>query len=150
MDQISIIEILNCLPHRYPFLMLDKIIQLEPGESIVALKNVSINEPYFLGHFPKQPIMPGVLILEAMAQAAGVLGYYSVTEMRKARSLNLFAGVDNARFKRIVQPGDQLILEVKLHRAKQDIYKFSGIAKVDENIVCSADLLTARKEIGCD
>lgn len=150
MDQINIKEILKCLPHRYPFLLLDKILKLDPGQSIVALKNVSVNEPYFLGHFPQQPIMPGVLILEAMAQAAGVLGYYSVDEMRNELSLNLFAGIDNARFKRIVQPGDQLIIEVKLHRAKRDIYKFSGIAQVDNKVVCIADLLTARREMSRD
>jgi len=146
---MDIQKIMQCLPHRYPFLLLDKVIEIIPGESLVAIKNVTVNEPFFTGHFPGQPVMPGVLILEALAQACGVLSYQIVTaEMNKTSDdyLYLFAGIDSARFKRIVVPGDQLRLSIKLERRKQVIWKFIGEATVDGELACSAELITAMKE----
>lgn len=141
-------EIIKCLPHRYPFLLLDKVIELVPGESVVAIKNVTINEPFFVGHFPAQPVMPGVLILEALAQACGVLAYKSVSEAERNTKnyLYLFAGIENARFKRMVEPGDQLRLAAKLQRQKQGIWKFSCEATVNDELACSAEIITALKE----
>jgi 3-hydroxyacyl-[acyl-carrier-protein] dehydratase len=146
-DIMTIQDIMKSLPHRFPFLLIDRVISLEEGKSIVALKNVTMNEPFFTGHFPERPIMPGVLILEAMAQAAGVLAYKSVPARPDSKTLYLFAGIDNARFKRMVEPGDQLIIEVEFDRAKSGIWKFKGTAKVNNAIVCTADLMSAGKEI---
>ena len=146
-EQLDITEILKLLPHRYPFLLIDRVLELEVGKSIIAMKNVSVNEPFFMGHFPGRPIMPGVMILEAMAQAAGVLAYRSAPVKGGHRMLYLFAGIDNARFKKVVEPGDQLILQVEFDRGKSGIWKFKGIAKVDDAIVCTADLMSAGKEI---
>lgn len=143
---MDIQEILKCLPHRYPFLLIDRVLEFEKGKSLVAIKNVSFNEPFFTGHFPNNPIMPGVLILEALAQATGVLTNISFDDGSNSK-LYLFAGIDNARFKRMVVPGDQLKLTVEFVRSKQDICKFKGIASVDDQLVCSADMLSARKDI---
>lgn len=147
---MDIQQIINYLPHRYPFLLIDKVVDIQPGKSLVAIKNVTINEPFFTGHFPDCPIMPGVLILEAMAQATGILTNTSPTLTEKdhdyRRYLHLFAGIDNARFKRMVIPGDQLRLSIELTRHKQGIWKFSGVATVDNEIACTADIITARKE----
>ena len=151
MMSMSIQEIINHLPHRYPFLLIDRVLEIHPGKSLVAIKNVTVNEPFFTGHFPDRPIMPGVLILEAMAQATGILTNTSPTLTEQNHDhrnyLHLFAGIDNARFKRMVEPGDQLRLEVELQRHKQGIWKFSGVATVNNEIVCTADIITARKEI---
>lgn len=142
---MDIHEILKYLPHRYPFLLIDRIIEIEMGKSIVALKNVSMNEAFFAGHFPARPVMPGVLILEAMAQAGGVLAYKSSNSTPEDGTLYYFAGIDNARFRRIVEPGDQLRLEVKVLRSKRDIWKLEGSAYVGDELACSAEFLSARK-----
>jgi 3-hydroxyacyl-[acyl-carrier-protein] dehydratase len=142
---MDIHEVLKHLPHRPPFLLIDRVLELVEGESIVALKNVTINEPFFVGHFPTRPVMPGVLILEALAQAAGILAYKSTNTSPSDGVLYYFAGIDNARFRRVVEPGDQLRLEVKLLRAKRDMWKLEGIALVDGELACSAELLSARR-----
>jgi 3-hydroxyacyl-[acyl-carrier-protein] dehydratase len=140
-------EILQCLPHRYPFLLIDKVLEMDVVErqSIVALKNVTINEPFFTGHFPRQPIMPGVLILEAMAQAAAILGYQLTNMQSSDGVLFYFAGIDHARFRRVVVPGDQLRLEVNVIRRKRDVWKLAGAAYVGEEVACTAELLTTGK-----
>lgn len=142
---LDIHEILKFLPHRYPFLLIDKIIELEEGKSIVALKNITINEAFFTGHFPNRPVMPGVLILEAMAQAGGVLAYKTYKETAEDGTLYYFAGIDNARFRRVVEPGDQLCLKVNVLRAKRDVLKFEGFAYVGDELACSGEFLSARK-----
>lgn len=147
MTAMDIVDILKYLPHRYPFLLIDRVLTYEPGQSLVGLKNVSFNEPYFPGHFPQQPIMPGVLILEAMTQAAGLLAFKTDQEASGFRSLYYLVGVDNARFKRPVGPGDQLILEVVLDRAKRGVGKFSAQAKVAGKLVASAEIMCAKQEI---
>ena len=140
-------EILQYLPHRYPFLLVDRVLAFESGQSLTGLKNVSYNEPFFTGHFPQRPIMPGVLILEALAQATGILAFKSEGERPDHRSMYYLVGVDNARFKRPVEPGDQLILEVRLDRIKRGIGKFFGEAKVDGQLVAIAELMCARRDI---
>ena len=142
---MDIHEILNYLPHRYPFLLIDRVLELELGKYIIALKNVTMNEAFFSGHFPIRPVMPGVLILEAMAQAGGVLAYQSTHTTPKEGVLFYFAGIDNARFRRIVEPGDQLRLEVKVLRAKRDIWKLEGFAYIEDELACSAEFMSVRK-----
>lgn len=142
---IEIQEIINLLPHRYPFLLIDRVISIKLGESLVALKNVTMNEHYFVGHFPGRPVMPGVLILEAMAQAGAVLAYKSTGTTPSDGVLYYFAGIDNARFRRVVEPGDQLRLEVKVLRSKRDIWKLEGFAYVGDELACSAEFMSARK-----
>ncbi len=142
---MDIHEILKYLPHRSPFLLIDRVIEIELGQSIVALKNVTMNEPFFVGHFPGLPVMPGVLILEALAQAAGVLAYKSTNTLPSDGTLYLFAGIDNARFRRVVEPGDQLRLEVKLLRAKKGIWKLEGAAYVENELACAAELISAQR-----
>lgn len=144
--QMDIQEILKCLPHRYPLLLIDRVLKLEPGKSVTAIKNVSFNEPFFMGHFPGQPVMPGVLILEAMAQATCILASKTY-EDEPGSKLYLFAGIDKARFKKMVVPGDRLTLEIEFLRSKQDIFKFKGIATVEGSLVCSADMMSARKDM---
>lgn len=143
---MGIQEILKYLPHRYPFLLIDRIISIEMGQSLVALKNVTMNEAYFMGHFPNRPVMPGVLILEAMAQAGAVLAYKSTDTTPGEGVLYYFAGIDNARFRRVVEPGDQLRLEVKVLRSKREIWKLEGCAYVGEELACSAEFMSARKK----
>ena len=143
---LEIQEIMALLPHRYPFLMIDRVLDFTPGESLTAIKNVTINEPIFTGHFPTMPIFPGVLILEALAQATGILGFKTVTE-RSENELYLFAAIDEARFKKPVVPGDQLVLEVKFLKERRNLWKFYGEAKVDGQVVCSAELMCARREL---
>lgn len=139
---IDIHKLLHYLPHRYPFLLIDRVEQVEPGKSVTALKNVTFNEPYFSGHFPENPVMPGVLILEAMAQTAGVLAF--VTEDKSPEDvLYFYAGIDNARFKHVVTPGDQLRLSMAVEKHRQDVWKFNGKAMVGETLVCSADIMLA-------
>lgn len=142
---MDIDEILKYLPHRYPFLLIDRVLDLDPGKSIKALKNVTINETFFAGHFPNLPIMPGVLILEAMAQAAAVLAYKSTNTSPEDGTLYYFAGIDNTRFRRVVKPGDQLLLKVKVLRSKRDVWKLAGEAFVDDELVCSAEFMCVRK-----
>lgn len=143
---LEIQEIMALLPHRYPFLMIDRVLDFTPGESLTAIKNITINEPIFTGHFPNMPIFPGVLILEALAQATGILGFKTVTE-RSENELYLFAAIDEARFKKPVVPGDQLVLEVKFLKERRNLWKFYGEAKVDGQVVCSAELMCARREL---
>ncbi len=144
---MDIYEVLKHLPHRYPFLMVDRVIECEPGKRLVAIKNVSFNEPYFSGHFPDKPVMPGVLILEALAQATGILGFKTAEKTNDDGSLYLFVGIDNARFKRQVIPGDQLQLEVDLTRTIRNIWKFDTVAKVDGKVVASAQIMCAESEL---
>ena len=145
MSTMDIHEVLSLLPHRYPFLLIDKVLDYKPNDYLVALKNVSYNEPYFNGHFPVRPVMPGVLIIEAMAQATGLLSMESRPDEVGQKSLYYFVGIDKARFKRPVGPGDQLILNVKMGHVRRGIWKFTGDARVDNKIVATADLMcTAR------
>lgn len=140
-EAMSIGEVLEHLPHRFPFLMIDRIKELELGKRIVALKNVTINEPFFQGHFPQRPIMPGVLILEAMAQAAGILVFRTQGDKPDADSVYYLAGIDKARFKRPVVPGDQLEIEVSLERGVRGVWKFACTARVDGGVICEAEML---------
>jgi 3-hydroxyacyl-[acyl-carrier-protein] dehydratase len=144
---MDIHEILNYLPHRYPFLLVDRVISLEEGKEIVAVKNVTINEPFFPGHFSYYPVMPGVLVVEAMAQAAAVLSFKTMGSKPSDDSVYYFAGIDNVRFKRPVTPGDQLILKVKIDRIMRGIWKYNGQATVDDVVVAEADLLCTLKMI---
>lgn len=147
MESMDIQGILEYLPHRYPFLLIDRVLAIDPGRSLTGLKNVSFNEPFFLGHFPQRPIMPGVLILEALAQATGILAFKSQEEKPDHHSMYYLVGVDNARFKRPVEPGDQLIVEVRLDRIKRGVGKFFGEAKVDDQLVATAEFLCAKRDI---
>lgn len=144
MNAKDIKQILEYLPHRYPFLLIDRVLEMEVGKSLVAIKNVTINEPYFVGHFPEQPIMPGVMILESLAQASCVLACESINARPGDGYLYLFAAIDDVRFKHIVEPGDQLRLEVKVERHKQTIWKFNNQALVNGKLVCSANMTCAR------
>lgn len=145
---LNISEVLQYLPHRYPFLLIDRVVTFQPGVSLTGLKNVSFNEPFFQGHFPQRPIMPGVLILEALAQATGILAFKSEDTKPDHNAMYYLVGIDKARFKRPVEPGDQLILDVTLKRIRRDIGQFEGIARVDGNIVASAELMCAKRGIG--
>jgi len=137
---IEIREILGLLPHGYPFLLVDRITEIEPGKRIVGIKNVTYNEPFFPGHFPGRPIMPGVLIVEAMAQTAGVLAFKTVPQ-ESPKKFVLFLGMDNVRFRKPVIPGDQLRLELEITKHRQAIWGFKGRAFVDDQLVAEADLL---------
>jgi len=137
---IDIREIMSFLPHGYPFLLVDRILEIDPGKRIVGIKNVTYNEPFFPGHFPGRPIMPGVLIVEAMAQTAGVLAFKSMPEEGQRRPV-LFLGLDNVRFRKPVVPGDQLRMEIEITRHRQAIWGFKGKAFVDNQLVAEADLL---------
>jgi len=143
MTELDIHEVMKYLPHRYPFILVDKVLEFEKGKSLVAIKNVSINEPHFTGHFPYRPVMPGVLILEALAQASVILAFKTLEHIPNEEDLVYFAGVDKVRFKRVVEPGDQLKLAVELTGQKRDIWKFHGTASVDGQEACSADLISA-------
>lgn len=138
---IDILEIMKFLPHRYPFLLVDRILNLVPGEKVVALKNVTINEPFFQGHFPGMPVMPGVLIAEAMGQAGGVLAFVSYPEETAQSSLIYLTGMDKVRFRKPVVPGDQLIMELKILKQRSKMIKMSGIATVDDKRVAEAELM---------
>ena len=140
---LDIHAILEQLPHRYPFLLIDRVTSVVAGESVTAIKNVTINEPFFTGHFPQRPVMPGVLIIEALAQATGILAFITAGQKPEDNMLYYFAGIDNARFKKPVEPGDQIILEATLVKQKRNIWKFKGTASVDGVIVASADLMCA-------
>lgn len=148
MSAMYIDEIRRFLPHRYPFLLIDRVLDCVPGETLTAIKNVSVNEPFFTGHFPETPIMPGVLIIEALAQATGLLGFRTMSAEPSADLLYMLVGVDDVRFKRQVVPGDQLMLKAKVERQSKVIWKFSCEASVDGQIVTTANLLCAAKEKG--
>ncbi len=143
---IDINEIMKYLPHRYPFLLIDRVLDYVPGETLVARKNVTYNEPYFTGHFPVKPIMPGVLILEAIAQATGILAYITAGEDATPNSIYYFVGIDKARFRKPVEPGDTMEIEVKFLKARRGIWAFAGVAKVDGAIVCEAEVMCMRQE----
>jgi len=145
--EMDIRDVLGYLPHRFPFLLIDRVRECEPGKRIVAIKNVTANEPYFQGHFPDRPIMPGVLILEAMAQAAAILGFRTMEKRPDDESMYYFAGIDNARFKKPVIPGDQLVIEVLFGASRRGIGKFSCTARVDGALVTEADLLCALRPV---
>jgi len=140
-------EIREYLPHRYPFLLVDRVLELEKGESIVAIKNVTVNEPFFNGHFPDHPVMPGVLIVEAMAQAAGILGFKTMDKKPQDGSIYYFVGSDKLRFKRPVVPGDQLQLEAKIISERRGIWKFEVRASVEGDTVSTATILCADRKV---
>ncbi len=144
---MDIHQILDHLPHRYPFVLVDRVLSLEVGKEIVAVKNVSINEPFFPGHFPYHPVMPGVLIVEAMAQAAAILSFKTMGVKPTDDAVYYFAGIDNARFKKPVSPGDQIILKVRIDRILRGIWKYKGVALVDDAIVAEAEMMCILKEI---
>ena len=137
--QMDISEIIELLPHRYPFLLIDRVLSMEPDKNIVALKNVTINEPFFPGHYPHHPVMPGVLIIEAMAQAAALLSFKSMGAKADGKSVYYFAGIDGARFRRPVGPGDQLIIKATLVRSMRGLFKFKATAEVDQQLVAEAE-----------
>ena len=149
-DVVPITQILDLIPHRYPFLLVDRVLDYKPFDYLTALKNVTMNEPYFTGHFPGNPIMPGVLMLEALAQASGILSDLSRKAKEGHKFLYFFAGIDNAKFKQVVIPGDQLRLEVKLIGQKRDFWRMHVEAYVEDALVCSADLMSAAKEVKSD
>lgn len=144
---MDIHEVMQHLPHRYPFLLVDRVLELEPGKRIVAYKNVTINEPFFVGHFPHHPVMPGVLIMEALAQAAGILSFKTMGTKPDANSVFYFVGIDNARFKKPVTAGDQLHLYVEILRNMRGIWKYKAEAKVEGQIVAEAELMCAQRAV---
>lgn len=146
MNSFDIDKIKSCLPHRYPFLLVDKVISYEPNKSLVAVKNVTINEPFFQGHFPNKAVMPGVLIIEAMAQATGLLGCMSTENSQSDDSLYYLVAVDKARFRRPVEPGDQLVITVSFEKARRGIWCFGVTAEVDGELAASANLMTTKKD----
>jgi 3-hydroxyacyl-[acyl-carrier-protein] dehydratase len=147
---LDIHQILKLLPHRYPFLLVDKVLSMEKGKSITALKNVTMNEPFFNGHFPHRPVMPGVLMLEAMAQAAALLSFHSLDIVPDENVIYYFAAIDGARFKRPVEPGDQLTLHVEIGRMKAGVSKFSGRAMVGAELACEAQLMCAMRTLNAE
>jgi 3-hydroxyacyl-[acyl-carrier-protein] dehydratase len=144
---MDIHEILEHLPHRYPFVLIDRVVSMELGKEITAIKNVSINEPYFPGHFPYHPVMPGVLIVEAMAQAAALLSFKTMNAKPTDDSVYYFAGIDNARFKKPVSPGDQIYFNVHIDRVLKGIWKYKGVARVDNAIVAEVEMMCILKAI---
>lgn len=140
-------KILQRLPHRYPFLLVDRVLEFEPNQRIKALKNVTINEPFFAGHFPNRPVMPGVLMIEALAQTAALLSFESMGQAPDADTVVLFLGIDGARFKRVVEPGDQLILEASIERAKAGVYKYKTRASVGAETAVEAELMCTMRKI---
>ena len=144
---MDIKEILDHLPHRYPFLLVDRVVDFEVGKSIHAYKNISINEPFFAGHFPHHPVMPGVLIMEALAQAAGILSFKTMGSKPDDNSVFYFVGIDNARFKKPVIPGDQLHLHVEIVRQMRGIWKYKVEARVDGEVAAQAELMCAQREV---
>jgi len=144
---LDIHQIRNYLPHRYPFLLIDRVLEAEAESSLVALKNVTYNEPFFSGHFPNRPVMPGVLIVEALAQAAALMASYGREDIDIENRVYYFTGIDKARFKRPVEPGDQLVFEVKLVRRIKNMWKCKGIAKVDGEVAASAELMFTFKDL---
>jgi len=148
MTSLDIHQILKLLPHRYPLLLVDRVLELEHGKRIKALKNVSVNEPFFLGHFPHRPVMPGVMMIEALAQAAALLSVDAMGAAPDEKTVYYFAGIDAARFKRPVGPGDQLILDVTLDRMKSSIFRFTARASVGGELAVEAQLTCAVRNVG--
>lgn len=146
-QSVDIVDILSLLPHRYPFILVDRVLDYTPMDYLTAIKNVTMNEPFFTGHFPGNPIMPGVLMLEALAQASGILSSLSRAPQEGHEFLYYFAGIDNAKFKQVVIPGDQLRLEVRLLGTKRGFWRMHGEAFVGDKLACSADLMSAAKEV---
>jgi 3-hydroxyacyl-[acyl-carrier-protein] dehydratase len=144
---MDINNILQHLPHRYPFLLIDRITEFKAGESLVGYKNVTYNEPFFQGHFPERPVMPGVLLLEAMAQATGLLAFKTVERGARRESLYFLVGIDKARFKQPVEPGDQVVLRADLLRSKRGIWVFDCKASVDGNVVASAEIMCTERAV---
>ena len=144
---MDIHQILKQLPHRYPILLVDRVLEIEKGVRIKAIKNVTINEPFFTGHFPHRPVMPGVLMLEALAQAAALLSFNALDAVPDDNTVYYFAGIDGARFKRPVEPGDQLVLEVAIDRMKAGIFKFKARALVGEEVAVEAELMCTMRKI---
>ena len=142
---MDIHRVLSLLPHRYPFLLVDRVLECTPGERLLAIKNVTINEPFFPGHFPTRPVMPGVLVLEALAQATGLLAMESEPDLRVEGSLYYLVGIDSARFKRPVEPGDQLVLDARILKRKREIWVFTTEASVDGKMVASADIMCTQR-----
>ena len=147
MTTMDIHEILEHLPHRYPFLLVDRVLDVTPGEKITALKNVTINEPFFPGHYPHHPVMPGVLVIEALAQTAAILSFKTLGSKPDEKTVYYFVGIDNVRFKRPVGPGDQLLLNVAIRLQKRGIWKFSASATVDGHIAAEAELMCTLRTI---
>ena len=147
MIQMNLHQVLEYLPHRYPFLLVDRVLSCEPGKDIVALKNVTINEPFFNGHFPHYPVMPGVLIIEALAQAAAILSFLTQNEKPDPNSIYYFVGIDNARFKKPVSPGDALHLHVALDKHNSGLWRYNAQAKVEGELVAEAQLLCAKRDV---
>ena len=149
LNGMDIRGILEHLPHRYPMLLIDRVREMVAGERITAIKNVSINEPFFPGHYPHHPVMPGVLVIEAMAQAAGLLSFHTMssTPEDKAKSVYYFVGIDGARFKRPVSPGDQLVIEVTVLGSKRGLWKFAAIARVDGQVAAEAELMCTLRPV---
>jgi len=147
LNTIDIHEIQQLLPHRYPFLLIDRVIDYTPGEHLTGIKNITFNEPQFTGHFPQRVIMPGVLILESLAQATGLLAFKTADELSSDKELYYLAGIDNARFKRPVEPGDQIKLDVKLVKQKRNLWKFFGEATVDGELIVSADIMCVNQPL---
>ena len=147
MDKFDIHEVLKLLPHRYPFLLIDRVTGCVPNKSLSALKNVTINEPFFQGHFPHYPVMPGVLVVEAMAQACAILSFKTLGQLPGDEGVYLFVGIDKARFKHPVVPGDQLQIDVTLDRKVQTIWKFSATARVDGKLCSSAELMCTYRKL---
>jgi len=147
-EKMDIEAIMRQLPHRYPFLMVDRVLECVPGERVLALKNVTFNEPFFPGHFPHRPVMPGVMIIEALAQAAGVLAFKTAKVVPDADTRFYFVAIDSARFRKPVEPGDQLVLKVTFKRAFKGIWKFHGLAEVDGVEVASAEIMVAPETTG--
>jgi 3-hydroxyacyl-[acyl-carrier-protein] dehydratase len=145
--KLDIKQILQLMPHRYPILLVDRVLELEPGVRIAAIKNVSVNEPHFQGHFPGHPVMPGVLIIEAMAQTGALLALHTLGEERERDALFFFVGIDGARFKRQVLPGDQLMMEVTLIRYVRNVGKFKATAHVGGQLACEGELMCARRPV---
>ncbi len=143
LNTMGIQEVLDYLPHRYPFLLIDRVLDYTVGKSLQAVKNVTINEPFFQGHFPIMPVMPGVLIIEAMAQAAGILTFVTTNTKPGKDNIYYLAGVDNARFKQPVVPGDRLVFDVSVHKSVRNIWKFKAQASVEGKLVCSAEIMCA-------
>ena len=145
---MDIQEILKQLPHRYPFLLVDRVLELERNTRIKAIKNVPFSEPFFTGHFPGRPVMPGVLILEALAQAAGLLAFDAMGQVPDENNIYYFVGIDSARFKRPVVPGDQLALEITIDRVRGGIWKFNAVASVDGEVAAEAQLMCTMRHVG--
>lgn len=143
---MNIEEVMQYLPHRYPFLLIDRVVELEPGKSITAIKNVTINEPFFPGHFPGVPVMPGVLILEALAQAAGLLSFKTRNYTPEEIGIIYFVGIDNARFRKPVKPGDQLVLKAEILREARGIWKYACRAEVDGEVAAEAEIMATLRD----